>query len=71
MYNIYTYTHEMLAAHCEEDTMCAKWQNGLGSAINLGSSPGTFGDIYLDSSGQEMLFSPSAQIIALFSAVET
>lgn len=32
---------------------------------------GSLQDIYLDDSGQETLFSPSAQIIALLSAMET
>ena len=32
---------------------------------------GSLRDIYLDNSGQETFFSPSAQIIALFSAMET
>lgn len=32
---------------------------------------GSLQDIYLDNAGQEMLFSPSAHIIALFSAMET
>lgn len=56
MYDNYKGTHKMLAAHYGEDTMCAKWQSGLGSASSHSHGQGAFGDIYLNGSGQEMLF---------------